>query len=148
MNFETLGVWVLALGAIATALAAIFVVFKRLWAIFGWKGSFWGWSKKFVDTVDVISTLPVTLKSIDNKIDSNAKKLTDHLEDAKYKSDILLKLDQQMTEVIYELKPNGGGSIADKVNRLIQAATQNQSSVDGLYAKPGESGTPGREDHR
>lgn len=148
MSLETVGVWVLAFGGIATALVAIFVLIKRLWAIFGWKGSFWAWAKKFVDTVDVISTLPATLDRIDAKIDTNAQKLTDHLEDARTKSDILLKLDQQMTEVIYELKPNGGGSLADKVNKLILAATQNQSSVDGLYAQPGEAGVPGREDHR
>lgn len=138
--------WILAVGAFAGALYAILILVKRLWVIFGWRGSFWAWIRRFIDTVDVIAGLPAKLTSIDEKISKGAKKLDDHLKDAGVKTDLLFAVDNRTKVLIgiaedvrYEVKNNGGGSVKDTVERI-------ESGVKGLYAQPGELGSPGRED--
>lgn len=170
MSVETVVVWIVSFGAIATALVAIFVLIKRLWAIFGWKGVFWAWAKKFIDTVDVITALPVTLAGLSARDDdklraidkvrtellaADAEKLrlitdvkdtlTEHMDETRVGREewdamkgTLHKLVATADAIQYEVKNNGGGSMKDQTDRI-------EAGVKGLYAKPGENGTPGRE---
>lgn len=139
---------VLGLAAFFTALVVIWKAIKWLWRAFGWNGIFWAWLTRFLATVDVIATLPVTLREIDEKIDKNAGKLDNHLIDAKVKTDLLIEVDRRTRALVdiaedvrYEVKNNGGGSMKDSVDQI-------KEGVAGLYAQPGELGSPGREDNR
>lgn len=137
--------WVVGAAALFTALAILWKATKWAWRMVGWNGVFWAWLTRFLATVDVIATLPVTLREIDMKIDKNSKRLDDHLRDAVVKTGLLVEVDKRTRSLVeiaedvrYEVKNNGGGSMKDSVDQI-------RDGVAGLYARPGESGTAGRE---
>lgn len=127
--------WLVGAGAAVAALVAIIGGVPKLWRF----------TRKFVSTVDVIASLPETLGAMDQR-------LADHVTDATARETQLSaalyaraeaidakfrELVTLTTDVRHEVKSNGGSSLKDGVDQI-------RAGVEGLYARPGEQGAPGR----
>lgn len=112
--------WIIGAGAAITALGVIGTFLVRLWHLF----------HRADVILAAVAGLPESLEAI--REDGNRK--SEHLEAIDRH---LARVDLQLRPVVYQLKPNGGGSAVDRLARL-------EEGIAGLYARPGEPGTPGR----
>lgn len=119
--------WIIGISTAIGALGVIGAFLVRLWRSIG--------------RADAILT---ALKGLPERLAAIDKRMADHLIDSERKSEHLEAIDRrlgtldlQLRPVVYQLKPNGGGSAVDRLARL-------EEGIAGLYAQPGEPGSPGR----
>lgn len=133
-------------------LAAIVALPKALRIIGHTIRAIFRWFVAAVKAVAVVSDLPNRLDKIDQ--DGEEKKrlivetkteLAKHIEATRVgtkewgemRNGLIMLLEKQ-DAVLHEVKNNGGSSMKDTTDRI-------EAGVKGLYARPGESGTAGRE---
>lgn len=112
--------WIIGAGAAITALGVIGTFLVRLWRLF----------HRADVILAAVAGLPESLAAI--REDGDRK--SEHLAAIDRH---LARVDLQLRPVVYQLQPNGGGSAVDRLARV-------EVGVAGLYARPGEPGTPGR----
>lgn len=120
---------IVALGAIAAALTAIFVAIRHTWRWFWHK--FIPWVVRAVKLVDSLTDMPETVAEMRTDINSVKGDLQGHLlvadENARLLTEVreqvalLPSIAAQTTEVVGQVKNNGGSSLLDSSHRIEKA---------------------------
>lgn len=112
---EVAGIVVAAVVGVAGFLGALAVIAKSvLWTYRFIRHKAFPWVKRAVKLVDELTGLPEEVADV-------KAKLTEHIEGADQKTDLLNEIAEGLGVVVAEVKNNGGGSLKDSTHRIERA---------------------------
>lgn len=144
---------ILATGAVVGALAAIFTGIRRTWRWF-WHG-FVPWVGRAIRLVDTLTDLPETVSGVKADISGLKSTLAGHLVVADENLVLLNEVREQVallpgiaslaTEVVSQVKNNGGSSLLDSNHRIEKALGLEPPEPNRPNAETGPIPTPSKE---
>lgn len=144
---------ILATGAVVGALAAILTAIRRTWRWF-WHG-FIPWVGRAIRLVDTLTDLPDTVAGVKTDITALQRTLAGHLLVADENVVLLNEVREQVallpgiasmtTEVVGQVKNNGGSSLLDSNHRIERALGLDAPPPNRPNAETGPIPTPNKE---